>query len=227
MELEYFQIEVVVCENLSNITQPRHRATVGRGIELVATSLGEKSSCHCYLPFWTSFKSLTRMWKVPDLLSFSQDFDRILSILNNLHEIYTDEDGPAIVFSCESGKGRTTTGMAIAALIYCNKKVRVHFIFPQQLLFTSFLQSNYMILGSLRNRTAGRLKTAEWRNWCSARLCIPNLTRQLLVILPCWVFQPSCCVNPLLLEREKGKQLHRPIKLIAKSFRALWYFFNE
>lgn len=52
-----------------------------------------------------------------------QDFDRILSILNNLHEIYTDEDGPAIVFSCELGKCRTTTGMAIAALIYCNKKV--------------------------------------------------------------------------------------------------------
>lgn len=52
-----------------------------------------------------------------------QDFDRILLVLNNLHEIYTDEDGPAIVFSCELGKGRTTTGMAIAALIYCNKKV--------------------------------------------------------------------------------------------------------
>ena len=52
-----------------------------------------------------------------------QDFDRILLILNNLHEIYTDEDGPAMVFNCEQGKGRTTTGMAIAALIYCNKKV--------------------------------------------------------------------------------------------------------
>lgn len=52
-----------------------------------------------------------------------QDFDRILLILNNLHEIYTDEDGPALVFNCEQGKGRTTTGMAIAALIYCNKKV--------------------------------------------------------------------------------------------------------
>ncbi|XP_068744690.1 paladin-like isoform X1 [Montipora capricornis] len=51
-----------------------------------------------------------------------KDFDHILSILNNLHEIYTDEDGPAVVFNCESGKGRSTTGMAIAALIYCNKK---------------------------------------------------------------------------------------------------------
>ena len=31
----------------------------------------------------------------------------------------------------------------------------------------------------------------------------------------------SCWVSSLLLEREKGKQLHRPIKLIAKSFHAL------
>lgn len=162
MELEYF--EVAFCEkkgkldnpekasrskeeNLSNITQPTSRATVGRGIELVATLLRDESSCHCAdwcLPFWISLKSLTRMWKVPAILFFSQDFDRILSILNNLHEIYTDEDGPAIVFSCESGKGRATTGMAIAALIYCNKKVRVHFIFPQQSLFTSFGQNYSM-----------------------------------------------------------------------------------
>ncbi|RMX44573.1 hypothetical protein pdam_00002748 [Pocillopora damicornis] len=51
-----------------------------------------------------------------------KDFDRILTIMNSLHEIYTDEDGPAIVFNCEIGKSRTTTGMAIAALIYCNKR---------------------------------------------------------------------------------------------------------
>ena len=65
---------------------------------------------------------------VCSVLCLLQDFDRILSILNNLHEIYTDEDGPAIVFNCELGKGRTTTGMAIAALIYCNKKVSTCFI---------------------------------------------------------------------------------------------------
>ena len=41
---------------------------------------------------------------------------------------------------------------------------------------------------------------------CGARLCIPNLTRHVFVILP------SCCVSSLLLEREKGKQLHRSIK---------------
>ena len=61
MELESF--EVVVCEtkgklgkplvdteeleNLSNITQPIPRATIGRGIELVARLLGDESSCHC------------------------------------------------------------------------------------------------------------------------------------------------------------------------------------
>ena len=62
---------------------------------------------------------------------------------------------------------------------------------------------------------------------CGPRLRIPNLTQHLFVILPSWVFQPSCCVSSLLLEREKGKQLLRPVKLIGKRFRALWYFFNE
>ena len=62
---------------------------------------------------------------------------------------------------------------------------------------------------------------------CGAGLCIPNLTRHFSVILPSWVFQPSCCVSSVLLEREKGKQLHRPIKLIAKSFRAILYFSNK
>ena len=31
-----------------------------------------------------------------------------------------------------------------------------------------------------------------------ARLCIPNLTRHLFVILPSWVFQPSCCISSVL-----------------------------
>ena len=53
-----------------------------------------------------------------------------------------------------------------------------------------------------------------------ARLCI--LARHFFVILPSGVFQPSCCVSSLLLEREKGKR--RPINLKAKRFRALWYF---
>ena len=48
---------------------------------------------------------------------------------------------------------------------------------------------------------------------CGATLCIPNLTRHLFVIPPSWVLQPSCCVSSLLLAREKGKQLHRPIKI--------------
>ena len=48
-----------------------------------------------------------------------------MSVLNNLEEIYTDEDGPAIVFQCRTGKGRTTTAMAIGGLIVCHKKVRL------------------------------------------------------------------------------------------------------
>ena len=34
--------------------------------------------------------------------------------MNGLDEYFTDEDGPAIVFHCRTGKGRTTTAMAIA-----------------------------------------------------------------------------------------------------------------
>ena len=37
---------------------------------------------------------------------------------------------------------------------------------------------------------------------CGARLCIPNLTRHLFVILPSWVFQPSCCVSFLILSQD-------------------------
>ena len=61
IQMESESLEVVVCEmkgklgkplvdteeNLSNITQPIPRATIGRGIELVATLLGDESSCHC------------------------------------------------------------------------------------------------------------------------------------------------------------------------------------
>ena len=49
-----------------------------------------------------------------------------MSVLNNLEEIYTDEDGPAIVFQCRTGKGRTTTAMAIGGLIVCHKKVSLN-----------------------------------------------------------------------------------------------------
>ena len=34
---------------------------------------------------------------------------------------------------------------------------------------------------------------------CSARLCIPNLSRHCYAILPSWVFQPSCCVSSLII----------------------------
>ena len=85
-------------------------------------------------------------------------------------------------------------------------------------------QRSQSTIGSLRNR---RLETRDGRMTTKygARLCIANLTWHFFVILSSWVFQPSCWVSSLLLEREIGK--HRPIKLIAKRFRALWYFFNE
>lgn len=84
-------------------------------------------------------RSMHNFLLYPVMFNF-QDFDRILSILNNLHEIYTDEDGPAIVFNCELGKGRTTTGMAIAALIYCNKKVNM-WIYPSLITLFHLLPS--------------------------------------------------------------------------------------
>ena len=34
---------------------------------------------------------------------------------------------------------------------------------------------------------------------CGARQCLPNLTRHFFVILPFWMFQPSCCLSSLLL----------------------------
>ena len=37
---------------------------------------------------------------------------------------------------------------------------------------------------------------------CRVRLCIPGLARQFFVILPSWVFQPSCCVRSLISEFE-------------------------
>ena len=37
-----------------------------------------------------------------------------MSIVNNLPALHSDEDGPALVFQCRTGKGRTTTAMAIS-----------------------------------------------------------------------------------------------------------------
>lgn len=58
----------------------------------------------------------------PDTDDPLQDFDDILSVVKDLDEIDTDEDGPAIVMQCHNGKGRTTTAMAIAGLILCHKR---------------------------------------------------------------------------------------------------------
>ncbi len=55
--------------------------------------------------------------------TFFQIFDQLLKIILSLEELHTDEDGPAFVFQCRTGKGRTTTAMAIAGLIICHKKV--------------------------------------------------------------------------------------------------------
>ena len=80
------------------------------------------------------------------------------------------------------------------------------------------------ILGSLRNRTAGRLRAAEWRKNVARGCAFPisyatSFRHSAVLSVP--------IVSSLLLERDEGKQLHRPTKLMTKRFRALWYFFNE
>lgn len=51
-----------------------------------------------------------------------ENFDSILEALKNLKEFSADEDGPALIFHCRTGKGRTTTAMAIACLFVCHKR---------------------------------------------------------------------------------------------------------
>jgi len=57
-----------------------------------------------------------------------QVFDALLSIVVKQRHLYSDEDGPAFIFQCRTGKGRTTTAMAIAGLIVCHLKVLSHLL---------------------------------------------------------------------------------------------------
>ena len=54
-----------------------------------------------------------------------QNFDELLDIVRGQDELRMDEDGPAIVFHCRTGKTRTTTAMVIAGLIVCHVKVSI------------------------------------------------------------------------------------------------------
>ena len=57
------------------------------------------------------------------VLSRRQCFDELLNIVRGQDDLRIDEDGPAIVFHCRTGKSRTTTAMVIAGLIVCQIKV--------------------------------------------------------------------------------------------------------
>ncbi|KAK2192281.1 hypothetical protein NP493_35g04016, partial [Ridgeia piscesae] len=50
-------------------------------------------------------------------------FDELLNIVRGQDDLRIDEDGPAIVFHCRTGKSRTTTAMVIAGLIVCQIKI--------------------------------------------------------------------------------------------------------
>ena len=57
---------------------------------------------------------------------------------------------------------------------------------------------------TLRNRTAWRFRTAEWRK--NFRVTM-GMQRRFLVILPFWVFQPSRCVrSPKKRRRQRQRQ---------------------
>lgn len=48
--------------------------------------------------------------------------NRIVTVVKDLDDIFTDEDGPALLFNCHTGKEQTTVAMAIAGLIIWHKK---------------------------------------------------------------------------------------------------------
>ncbi|XP_070544590.1 paladin-like [Ptychodera flava] len=51
-----------------------------------------------------------------------EQFDLLVTVIKDLDEINTDEDGPALLFNCHDGKDRTTTAMAIAGLVMWHKR---------------------------------------------------------------------------------------------------------
>lgn len=58
-----------------------------------------------------------------ELSTLPQIFEKIQHIVQIELLDLTSDCFTALVFHCESGKYRTTTGMAIAAIYYCNYKV--------------------------------------------------------------------------------------------------------
>ena len=78
------------------------------------------------------------------------------------------------------------------------------------------------VIGALRNRTAVRLRTAEWWKKCRARPGMHSLAPHFFVILPSWVLQPSCCVSSLIgtlrkTRRQRQRELHQTIRLKSKK----------
>ncbi|XP_038060008.1 paladin-like [Patiria miniata] len=51
-----------------------------------------------------------------------REFDFLVNVIKDLKDIYTDEDGPALVFNCDCGKERTTVFMAAAGLVIWHQK---------------------------------------------------------------------------------------------------------
>ena len=54
----------------------------------------------------------------------AQEFDDLLQLVLHNRELFeSNDESPAVAFSCRTGKGRTTMAMAISSLIIFNMKV--------------------------------------------------------------------------------------------------------
>ncbi|KAI0240998.1 Paladin [Lamellibrachia satsuma] len=86
-----------------------------------------------------------------------ENFDELLNIVRGQDDLRIDEDGPAIVFHCRTGKNRTTTAMVIAGLIVCQIKGFPYGTKPGEeervsLPNASYTKGNYMVVQELVRR---------------------------------------------------------------------------
>ena len=65
-------------------------------------------------------------------------------------------------------------------------------------LSANILEGSCCVSSELTQQDGWKTQDGRMAKKCRARLCIPDLTRHVFVILPFWVFQPSCCVSSLL-----------------------------
>ncbi|XP_071829664.1 paladin-like isoform X2 [Apostichopus japonicus] len=98
-----------------DVTDPRESKTftTGQTVREIYEKEQKGTSNLCYYRFPN---------RSPETMLSEQDIDNIISVLSGLDDIYTDEDGPALLFNCQTGKSVSTVAMAIAGLLIWHKK---------------------------------------------------------------------------------------------------------